>query len=138
MPGEVFIDSNIWLDALIETEDPDPRRARANDLLNSVLRPTISTQVIREVSVNLLKKTALPEPTLRTLVSGWYSDCRVVEATEGQFLLASRLRESLALSYWDSLIVAAALQVECSTLFSEDMQHGQVINGSHDQAIPVT
>jgi predicted nucleic acid-binding protein len=129
MPGEVFIDSNIWLYALIEEEKPDPRQDMANRLLASIRRPTISTQVIREVSVNLLRKTEISESKLRSLVSGWYSDCRVAEATESQFLLASRLRESLALSYWDSLIVAAALNMECATLYSEDMQHGQVING---------
>ncbi|MGZ8217416.1 PIN domain-containing protein [Methylomagnum sp.] len=129
MPGEIFIDSNIWLYALIEEEKPDPRRNMADRLIASIPQPTISTQVIREVSVNLLKKTAMTEPVLRNLVSRWYVDCRVAEATESQFLLASRLRECLALSYWDSLIVAAALETDCVTLYSEDMQHGQIING---------
>jgi predicted nucleic acid-binding protein len=41
--------------------------------------------------------------------------------------LASRLRDSYSFSYWDSLIVAAALDAGCTTLFSEDMQHGQKI-----------
>jgi predicted nucleic acid-binding protein len=33
-------------------------------------------------------------------------------------------------SNWDALIIAAALLAECGTLYSEDMQHGQVIDGS--------
>jgi len=78
MPGEIFIDSNIWLYALIKQDPPDPRRALANRLLATCRRPWISTQVIREVSVNLLKKTAAPETTIRRLVSDWYTDCRVM------------------------------------------------------------
>jgi len=44
-------------------------------------------------------------------------------------LLASKLRSNNAFSYWDSLIVAVALDAGCSTLYSEDMQHGQRIEG---------
>ncbi len=32
-------------------------------------------------------------------------------------------------SYWDSLIIATALQNDCSILYSEDMQHNQLIEG---------
>ena len=39
---------------------------------------------------------------------------------------ASELREAHKLSYWDSLIVAVALEQECTLLYSEDLQHGQV------------
>jgi predicted nucleic acid-binding protein len=46
---------------------------------------------------------------------------------EASLLRASDLRRSLSLAYWDSLIVAAALEGGCSILYTEDMQHGQVI-----------
>jgi predicted nucleic acid-binding protein len=39
------------------------------------------------------------------------------------------LRKAYSLSYWDSLIIAAAIDAGCVTLFSEDMQHGQTIEG---------
>ena len=42
-------------------------------------------------------------------------------------LTASQLRREHALSYWDSLVVAAALTSEAKTLYSEDMQAGLVI-----------
>ena len=41
--------------------------------------------------------------------------------------MASQLRETLAVSYWDSLIIAAALEAGCATLYTEDMQHRQII-----------
>jgi len=44
-------------------------------------------------------------------------------------LLASELRDRYQISYWDSLIVAAALDANCDTLYTEDMQHRQVIEG---------
>ena len=42
--------------------------------------------------------------------------------------LAFSLRSKYSLSFWDSLIVASALENNCTTLYSEDMQHQQVID----------
>lgn len=64
------------------------------------------------------------------LIQGWYQDCKIVHSNVSQHLLASRLRDSYSFSYWDSLIVAAALDAGCTTLFSEDMQHGQKIENA--------
>ena len=50
-------------------------------------------------------------------------------SSQQQHLRASRLRETASFSFWDSLIVAAALDAGCSTLYSEDMQHGQIVDG---------
>jgi predicted nucleic acid-binding protein len=55
-------------------------------------------------------------------VSVEYSDIATVR-------LAWRLQERYRFSYYDSLILAAALSAGCSSLFSEDMQHEQVIEG---------
>lgn len=63
---------------------------------------------------------------VRELLADWYRNCEVIPSNASQHLLASRLRETDALSYWDSLIVAAALDAGCTTLYSEDMQHGQI------------
>jgi predicted nucleic acid-binding protein len=42
---------------------------------------------------------------------------------------AIRLARRYGFSHWDSLIVAAALLAGCERLYSQDMQHGQVIDG---------
>ena len=42
---------------------------------------------------------------------------------------ASRLRERHSFSYWDSLIVSAALTAKADVLYTEDMQHGMLIDG---------
>lgn len=58
-----------------------------------------------------------------------HRDCRVAPESVGVFLRASDLRKQQAFSYWDSLIVGAALEAGCAMLYSEDMQHGQSVEG---------
>lgn len=126
MPAKAFVDTNIWLYSLVQS-GADDRHQQATDLLLQLAYPVINSQVIREICSNLKKKTHIPEMQLRVLIKGWYQDCRVINSNASQHLLASRLRDSYSFSYWDSLIVAAALDAGCTTLFSEDMQHGQKI-----------
>jgi predicted nucleic acid-binding protein len=128
MHDNVFVDSNIWLYSLIQPGDVNKHQQSLNFLLQ-LSRPVINSQVIREICSNLKKKTSLPEDQLCTLIDGWYQDCNVVHSNAAQHLLASRLRKSFSFSYWDSLIVAAAINSNCVILYSEDMQHGLVIDG---------
>ncbi len=128
MPAKTFVDSNIWLYSLIQSGDDD-RHQRAAELLIQLDCPVINSQVIREICSNLKKKTRISEEQLRTLIHVWYQGCKVVYSNASQHLLASRLRDTYSFSYWDSLIVAAALDAGCTTLLSEDMQHGQKIEG---------
>lgn len=130
MPAKVFVDTNIWLYSLIRRiEENDDRHQQAADFLLNLACPVINSQVIREICSNLIKKLYMPEEQVRVLIHGWYQDCEVITSNASQHLLASRLRKSYSPSYWDSLIVAAAIDAGCVTLFSEDMQHGQTIEG---------
>jgi predicted nucleic acid-binding protein len=125
-PGKVFVDTNIWLYALIKTQDPD-KHDLASQRLEQSSNVTVSTQVINEVAVNLLKKARVDEAFIQNLIRQWFEAFEVIPADQEQLLLASTLRSSLNLSYWDSLIVASALSAGCETLYTEDLQHGQVI-----------
>ncbi len=117
-----FVDTNIWLYAFIESEDSH-KQVRAKTIVqdNEVI---LSTQVINEVCVNLLKKTPLAEPDIQALIVSFYSHYTVVEFDQDTLTKASILREQYPFSYWDSLIVASALAARCSLLYTEDMQHG--------------
>lgn len=127
MPAKVFVDTNIWLYSLIQRVEGDDRHQQATDFLLQLACPVINSQVIREICSNLIKKVKMSEEQVRVLIDGWYQDCEVMTSNAAQHLLASRLRTSYSLSYWDSLIVAAAIDAGCTRLFSEDMQHGQTI-----------
>lgn len=126
--GECFVDSNVWLYAFIDADDPQ-KSATARQLLQTAT-PVVSTQVINEVSVNLLRRAAFTEEQVCDLIRSFYEKYRVVEFTEPILLQASELRELYSLSFWDGLIVAAALVANVETLYSEDMQDGLLVEGS--------
>jgi len=72
-----FVDTNVWLYALIESEDKAKRKTARALILQSV--PVVSTQVINEVCVNLLKKTTISEEGISQLIESFYAKYPVVE-----------------------------------------------------------
>jgi len=90
----------------------------------------ISSQVINEVCVNLIKKAQFDEPRLRQLINSFYNRYNVGLIDTDTLLKSSELREKLQLSYWDSLIVSSALLGGAEILYTEDMSDGMVIEGS--------
>lgn len=125
-----FADTNIWFYAFVCGENSDEIRKHeiAKNLLET--EPGLSVQVINEISSNLLRKASYPEDRLRNLLRSLYQRYTVHSLTPEIFIQASDLREKYAFSYWDSLIVATALENDYSVLYSEDMQHGQIIEAS--------
>lgn len=121
-----FVDTNIWLYAFIEADAQ--KSARARELLPEI-QPIISSQVINEVSVNLLRKAHFAEEQVQQLIESFFAKYPVIEADKAIFLAASNLRQRYSFSYWDSLLVASALQANVEILYSEDMQHGLKVNG---------
>ena len=120
-----FADTNIWIYALLETQDT-AKCARAREIIrdNELI---VSTQVINEVSFNLLRKAGFTEERIQELVASFYSRHRVVAPGEEAFLAASKLRRRHQLSFWDSLMISAALEGGAATFFSEDMHDGLLV-----------
>ncbi len=122
-----FVDSNIWLYAFIAGDD-EGKSAIANALLQGrEIDIIVSTQVINEVCVNLLKRSVFTEDQLHRLIESFYEKYAVMELSRSVLLLASQFRQQYSLSYWDSLIIACAYSVGAEILYTEDMQHGLVI-----------
>jgi predicted nucleic acid-binding protein len=122
-----FVDTNIWLYAFIESDAP--RKREIAKAIVSHVGVVVSSQVISETSVNLLKKGLLSEAEIRQLVAAFYERYAVMDVDRNVLLTASELRERYSLSYWDSLIVAGALCAGCEVLYTEDMQDGLVVAG---------
>jgi predicted nucleic acid-binding protein len=119
-----FIDTNIWLYAFIEAGD-----AAKSAVARAIIRqsePVVSAQIVNEVCVNLLKTNAVSEEQISQLIESFYQKYRIVELSKAALLSASRLRQRYSLSFWDSIVVACALEAGVSVLYSEDMQHGLV------------
>lgn len=121
----VFIDTNIWLYAFLNTDEPK-KSALAKELLQQT-EPILSVQVINEICVNLIKKADFNEEQISQLIEALYEKYPIVEIDETILLTASDLRQEYALSFWDSMIIACALAGSVEILYSEDMQHGLVI-----------
>ncbi len=113
-----FIDSNIWLYAFIET----PHKSFIAKSLIKSADITISTQVINEVCVNLIKKALYPEEKTRNLIESFYDKYNVFEINREILFKASDIRRHHNFSFWDSIILASALLGGCDILYSEDMQ----------------
>lgn len=117
-----FVDSNVWLYAFIEGGDANKSfQARSLVQANDI---TVSTQVINEVCVNLLKKVSFAEADVRRLVASFYRRYAVVSLGQATLIKASRIRGRHSFSFWDSLIVASAILAGVDVLYSEDMQDG--------------
>lgn len=120
-----FIDTNIWLYAF--TDDDTLKKEVAQALIKTSL-PVVSVQVINETCVNLIKRAKFPEAKISELIETFYQRYDVIDVQKGLLITASQLRQEYALSYWDSIIVAAALASGVKALYSEDMQDGLVIH----------
>jgi predicted nucleic acid-binding protein len=122
---KTFIDTNVLIYAF--TADEPEKRAIAIDCLNNCL-PVISTQVVKELSAVLLKKAKIDLSTLRDTVGEIAEVAEVVHEEIALVFSAFDIHEKYQFSFYDSLIIAAALQAKCQVLLSEDMQDGQIVN----------
>lgn len=119
----MFIDANIWLYAIIDTQDPVKSRI-AKEIIQTTTFISVSTQIINEVCVNIVKNRFLDEIAIQALIDSFYTRYNVIDVSRIVIKKASEIRTRYAVSYWDSLVLAAALENGCVQLLSEDMQHG--------------
>jgi predicted nucleic acid-binding protein len=120
--AEVFFDTNVVLYLL----SADAVKAdRAEELLAT--GGMISVQVLNEFASVASRKLRLSWPEIRDVLAPVRVICPVVPLSAETHDRALLLVERYGLSLYDALIVAAALLAGCKTLYSEDMQHGQVI-----------
>jgi predicted nucleic acid-binding protein len=125
--GLAFVDTNIWLYAFIRGQSAE--KTLVAQAIISNRRFLISTQVISEVCINLIRKASFSEPQVRELAAAFFEKHTVILPNEEIILLASTLRERHGLAYWDSLLISTALSAGATQFYSEDMQDGQVFEG---------
>lgn len=120
-----ILDTNIWLYALLEGQDTEKASVAKELIRNESL--VISTQIINEVCVNLIRKAQLAEDKIREIIAAFYRRYPILDQDSAALVTASELREEYSLSFWDSLIVSVALHNEVPVLYSEDMHHGLIV-----------
>jgi len=132
MSDNVFVDSNIFLYAFTEIDDKSKKEEIEKHTIASeiILKDiNISTQVINEVSSNMLRKLKFSNTEVREFIESCYGRYNIINFSEELFLMAIEVRKKYKISYYDSLIVSAGLKANATTLYSEDMHNGLVVNG---------
>jgi predicted nucleic acid-binding protein len=120
----IFLDSNIVLYAL----DADRQKHEiAWNLLFA--KPYISLQVLNECSNVLGRKRQWPAEEIAQTLDRILQFVTVEPSDIATVRSAWKLQARYRFSYYDSLIIAAALAAGCAKLYSEDLQHNQVIDG---------
>lgn len=128
--GLFFLDTNIFVYAQA-TNEPQKQPVAATLITDALLtgRGMISTQVVQEflhVATRHAAPAFAPEETSEYLVKVLWPLC-------GHFPLrnfydrALQIKATTGYSFYDALIVAAAVESGCRTLYSEDLQHGRKI-----------
>ncbi len=125
-----FFDTNVLV-YLVDEDEPE-KQTIARGLIEQHLSEVavmISVQVLREFYwVARRLDHPLSEEKAREAVNDFAEFASVAEDS-GMVLKAVRRHREMSLSLWDALIVEAALKAGADRLFTEDLQHGQVIEG---------
>lgn len=131
MTGRVFVDSNLLIYA--HDADAGPKQKQSAERLAGLWEDRtgcLSTQVLQEFYVNVTQKIKTPlSPGAAREVLRNYTVWVHSPLTPATVLRASEIAEAWKLSFWDSMIVAAAEQDGARELLTEDLNHGQVIAG---------
>ncbi len=127
MSDKVFIDTNLLIYSI---SDDAEKASKIERLLLEPFDFVISTQVISEFAHTCYRKSLLPAADIRSAVEDFllFFDLKNIEETT--IMIAFDLKARHSFSWYDALIVAAAFECNCRTLYSEDMQHGLVVEQS--------
>ncbi|MCF6150682.1 MAG: PIN domain-containing protein [Candidatus Kuenenia sp.] len=124
MKDNIFIDTNI----LIYYVSIDiTRKSIAKDLIIDNDEIIISSQVITEFIAVTTKKQILPYDESVKYAKEFMDIFNFSLVNKGTIESSFELRNKYGYSIWDSLIIASALENDCSTLYTEDMKNGQII-----------
>ncbi|OGV48881.1 MAG: hypothetical protein A2017_00345 [Lentisphaerae bacterium GWF2_44_16] len=119
-----FIDTNLW----VYLYSSDSKALKVRELFHDIFPEIIiSSQVLGELYNVIIKKNIKPAKDARVIVSDIAKYHTVVSIASRDVLKAVHLSEKYSFSYWDSLIIASAINNNCNILYSEDMQHRQKI-----------
>ena len=119
-----FFDSNIIIYAFLRDE------IGKGDIALELIRtsvPIISTQVLNECANIFLRKIGATPSETKGHLGTIKKFCETRRISEGTIDLALDIKTQYGYSYYDSLILSTAIENECKIVYSEDMQHQQII-----------
>lgn len=126
MNAEVFLDTNVLVYAAAGRGAEEEKRCRALELFETK-DFGLSAQVLQEFYVTVTRKVEVPMRPVRALE--WIEQlagfpCVTIDQTIVK--IAIETSERYRIAYWDSGIIAAAQVLNAKTLYSEDLNAGQL------------
>ena len=121
-----FVDTNVIV--YLYSQADEQKRNRAYSVLKQYDRQ-ISTQVLNEFSHVCIKKWKFTKRKVQSLIRQVCLYCDVAYIYEDTIERALDINEKYGYAYYDSLIIASALEHDCQYLLTEDMTDGQEIEG---------
>src|SRR6185369_14428129 len=132
MSDKFFLDTNLFV-YLIDQSAPT-KAMISRKLMNVALdsgKGIISYQVVQEFFNVARRRFAEPmrPDQAEQLLSTMFHRLWTVQPSSALYLRALRLLDRFHLQWYDAVIVAGAIEGECRILYTEDLQHGQEIDG---------
>ena len=125
MTGKIFIDTNLW----IYMHSKDPKKEIITKIVKAKFsKIVISVQVIGEIYQVLTRKNIKSAAEARNIIRNIVSSFPAISITQATAERAIGISIKSKFTYWDSLIIASSLESGCEYLYSEDLNHGQIIN----------
>lgn len=119
-----FMDSNILLYAIGDDLHKQPIAERLLRSPNAI----ISTQVLNEFCNVVFRKKLMTDDELLSSIKFFQKYFAIIDLDSHLVIDALTIKNRHNYSYWDSLIIAAALKSNADILYSEDMHHNHVID----------
>ena len=124
MTDKFFFDTNLWIYLYTTNEKADTIRELLSVNFENII---ISTQVLTELYNVLTKKKLKSKPESKEIVSEIINNFSIFLVDTQIVKRAIEISIIYGYSYYDSQIITTALQNNCKYLYSEDLQHNQVI-----------
>ena len=128
MSDKIFIDTNLWV--YLYAEDPHEKYDTIRQIVDKHFGHIFcSTQILGELYHVLTRKNLLTEDKAKDIISETIAMFPIAPIETSNVQEAIAIHEEYGYSYWDSLVIATAFLHDFPILYSEDMQHNQLIRG---------
>jgi len=127
--SKIFIDTNIFVYTVDKKDEVKQEKARK--ILKKIVelhQPVISTQIIKEFYVAAISKLKANHFIVKNIIHN-FRNMEIVNNDLELIEQAIDISVVSQISFWDSLIIAAAEKANCEFVFSEDLNPGQTYRG---------
>ncbi|MEQ8533200.1 MAG: PIN domain-containing protein [Imperialibacter sp.] len=129
MRGKVFIETNFLI--YLFSEDDQIKKVHCTQLIDSLRDKVVlvwSTQVMQEFYRVMTVKHHIPPQVVKDILQ-LFDDFELVINNKETINTAIDIQTVNKISFWDSLVISAASQAKCTTILTEDLNNGQLIQG---------